>query len=75
MPLNRVVVLLTPLVFAPLAGLITLQAAKLGLDLPTDEALSSLVEVFTYGVGAVIAFMKSRQWLNGWQLYEERNDA
>lgn len=65
---NRMVALLTPLLFAPLAGTIAALAAKYfpGLDIPQ----SAIEEVFI--AGALIAFAKAAQWTQGWQKYEAR---
>lgn len=75
MPLNRIVVLLTPLVFAPLAGFIAVQAAKLGIDLPKDKVLKVVVEDSAFVLGALIAWAKAHHWLTGWQLAEARDDV
>ena len=65
---NRLVALLTPLVFAPLAGSISALAAKYFpfVEVPTG----ALQEIFI--AGALIAFAKAAQWTQGWQKYEER---
>ena len=65
---NRMVALLTPLLFAPLAGTISALAAKYfpGIDIPQ----SAIEEVFI--AGALIAFAKAAQWTQGWQKYEAR---
>jgi hypothetical protein len=64
---NRVVALLTPLVFAPLAGSI---AAWLATNVPgTNITSDQLTGIFI--TGALIAFGKSAQWLHGWQKWEE----
>jgi hypothetical protein len=65
---NRIVALLTPLVFAPLAGTAATLAAKYfpGTDIPA----SSFEEIFI--AGALIALAKSAQWTQGWQKYEAR---
>ena len=68
---NRIVAVLTPLVFAPLAGTI---AALVAHNFPGVEiSESSLTQVFI--AGALIAFAKAAQWTRGWQKYEERHDA
>jgi hypothetical protein len=68
---NRVVAVLTPLVFAPLAGAI---AAWLAENVPgADVSSDQLTGVFI--TGALIAFGKSAQWLHGWQKWEEREAA
>lgn len=65
---NRVVAVLTPLVFAPLAGAIATWIAD---NLPGAEiSASSLEEVFIGG--ALIALAPAAQWLHGWQKYEAR---
>ena len=68
---NRVVTALTPLVFAPLAGAISVFAAANvpGLDIDTGQ----LQAVFI--AGATIAFGKAALWLKGWQEFEQRDDA
>lgn len=65
---NRIVAILTPLVFAPLAGSIAALAAQHfpGLEI----SASSLEEVFI--AGALIALAKGGQWLHGWQKHEQR---
>jgi hypothetical protein len=70
MTLNRIVALLTPLVFAPLAGVISTWAANNlpGVTLPPDK----IEEVFI--AGALIALAPAAQWLHGWQKYEARQD-
>jgi hypothetical protein len=72
--LNRVVVILTPLVFAPLAGFITLLLAKLGIH-PSDSSVQGVViQGGTFALGALIAFAKAHKWLQGWQSWEKRQD-
>ena len=70
MSLNRIVALLTPLVFAPLAGVVSTWAADNlpGVTLPPDK----IEEVFI--AGALIALAPAAQWLHGWQKYEQRQD-
>jgi hypothetical protein len=65
---NRIVALLTPLVFAPLAGAIATWAAD---NLPGVQVpQSALQEVFI--AGALIALAPAAQWLHGWQKWEQR---
>lgn len=65
---NRIVALLTPLVFAPLAGAIASWTAK---HFPGFEvSQSALEEIFI--AGALIALAPAAQWLHGWQKYEAR---
>ena len=65
---NRIVALLTPLVFAPLAGAIATWVAE---NFPGVEVSSSaLEEIFI--AGALIALAPAAQWLHGWQKWEER---
>jgi hypothetical protein len=68
MSLNRFVALLTPLVFAPLAGFVSTWAAEHmpGVDIPPDK----LEQVFI--AGALIALAPAAQWLHGWQKFEAR---
>ena len=70
MTLNRIVALLTPLIFAPLAGVISTWAANNlpGVTVPPDK----IEEVFI--AGALIALAPAAQWLHGWQKYEARQD-
>jgi hypothetical protein len=70
MSLNRIVALLTPLVFAPLAGVVSTWAADNlpGVTLPADK----VEEIFI--AGALIALAPAAQWLHGWQKYEQRRD-
>jgi hypothetical protein len=65
---NRVVALLTPLVFAPLAGAIAAWIAK---HFPAvDVSQDDLQQVFV--AGALIALVPATQWLHGWQKHEAR---
>jgi hypothetical protein len=64
---NRIVVLLTPLVFAPLAGFISLKLADLGINLSSSRAQDIIVQGAIFLGGVIIAFLKSRKWLQGWQ--------
>jgi hypothetical protein len=68
MSLNRIVALLTPLVFAPLAGFASTWAAEHlpGVDVPPDQ----LEQIFI--AGALIALAPAAQWLHGWQKHEAR---
>jgi hypothetical protein len=68
---NRIVAVLTPLVFAPLAGTI---AAFVAHNFPGVEiSEGSLTQIFI--AGALIALAKAAQWTRGWQMYEERQEA
>jgi hypothetical protein len=67
---NRIVAVLTPLVFAPLAGTI---AAFVAHNFPGVEiSEGSLTQIFI--AGALIALAKAAQWTRGWQKYEERHE-
>jgi hypothetical protein len=70
-PPNRTVALLTPLVFAPLAGAISVAAAKYLPGVTIDEG--SLEAVFI--AGATIALGPAGMWLKGWQAHEQRDAA
>jgi hypothetical protein len=71
MSLNRSVAVLTPLVFAPLAGAVATWIAE---HFPGVEvSQSSIEEIFI--AGALIAFAKSAQWMHGWQKWEAREAA
>ena len=71
MSLNRVVAVLTPLVFAPLAGAVTAWLAEHFPGFNVEQ--SSLEEIFI--AGALIALAPAAQWLHGWQKYEARQAA
>jgi hypothetical protein len=65
---NRIVAILTPLVFAPLAGVISTWAAE---NLPGVQiSQSAMEEIFV--AGALIALAPALQWLYGWQKHEAR---
>jgi hypothetical protein len=65
---GRLVAFLTPLIFAPLAGSISVFAAR---HLPgVDIDQGSLQAIFI--AGATIAFGKAALWLKGWQDWEKR---
>ncbi|HEU4702723.1 MAG TPA: hypothetical protein VFS37_09600 [Conexibacter sp.] len=65
---NRIVAVLTPLLFAPLAGAC---AAWLSQHFPgVDVDKDALQEIFI--AGALIALAPAAQWLHGWQKYEAR---
>jgi hypothetical protein len=64
---NQLVAALTPVVFAPLAGAISVWAAK---HAGANINASSLQAVFI--AGATIALAKAALWLKGWQAYEKR---
>ncbi len=68
-PLNRTVAALTPLVFAPLAGAISVAAAKYAPGVTIDEG--SLEAIFI--AGATIAFGNAGLWTKGWQAQEQRD--
>jgi hypothetical protein len=65
---NRIVAVLTPLVFAPAAGAIAAWAAKHAPGVSISQ--QDLTNVFI--AGALIALAPAAQWLHGWQKYEER---
>ena len=70
-PPNRTVAVLTPLVFAPLAGAISVAAAQYAPGMNVDE--SSITAIFI--AGATIAFGKAAQWTKGWQAQEQGDAA
>lgn len=65
---NRVVAVLTPLVFAPAAGVVATWAAE---NLPGVQVSQGALEEIFIG-GALIAFAPALQWLHGWQKHEAR---
>ena len=68
---NRIVAFLTPLVFAPLAGVISTWAAENlpGVNIPQD----AMMEIFI--AGALIALAPAAQWLHGWQKFEQAREV
>ncbi len=72
---NRLVAILTPLVFAPVAAFITLKLADLGIDFG-DSTDDLIIQGSIFAFGAFVAWAKSQQWLKGWQGWEKQvNDA
>ena len=65
---NRIVALLTPLVFAPLAGVTSTWLAR---HFPGVHVSQSDLQSIFIG-GALIALAPAAQWLHGWQKYEAR---
>jgi hypothetical protein len=65
---NRVVAVLTPLLFAPLAGAI---AAWLAEHFPGIQVDRDAVEKI-FIAGALTALAPATQWLHGWQKHEAR---
>ena len=65
---GRLVAFLTPVIFAPLAGSISVLAARYLPGVDIDEG--SLQAIFI--AGATIAFGKAALWLKGWQDWEKR---
>jgi hypothetical protein len=65
---NRIVAVLTPLVFAPAAGAVSAWVAKHapGVELSSQE----LTNIFI--AGALVALAPAAQWLHGWQKYEQQ---
>jgi hypothetical protein len=63
---NRIVAILTPLVFAPLAGAVCAWVADNvpGASISQDQ----LTNIFI--AGALVALAPAAQWLHGWQKYE-----
>jgi hypothetical protein len=68
---NRAVAVLTPLVFAPLAGAVSVLIARYAPGVDIDS--SSLEAIFI--AGATIAFAKAGIWLKGWQEHEKRQEV
>jgi len=65
---NRIVAVLTPLLFAPAAGAICAYLAEHFPGVEVDQG--SLQQVFV--AGAAIALVPAAQWLHGWQKHEAR---
>ena len=65
---GRLVAFLTPLIFAPLAGSISVLAARYLPGVDIDQG--RLQGIFI--AGATIAFGKAALWLKGWQDWEKR---
>ncbi len=65
---GRLVAILTPLIFAPLAGSICVLAARYLPGVDIDQG--RLQGIFI--AGATIAFGKAAIWLKGWQDWEKR---
>jgi hypothetical protein len=65
---NRVVAVLTPLIFAPLAGAAAAWLAEHFPGFQVDQ--KALEEIFI--AGALIALAPAIQWLHGWQKFEAR---
>ena len=66
---NRIVAVLTPLLFAPAAGAICAYLAEHFPGVEVDQG--SLQQVFV--AGAAIALVPAVQWLHGWQKFEARS--
>lgn len=64
---NRVVAVLTPLLFAPLAGAISAYAARHFPGVKVDEGQVQAIFI----AGSTIAFAKAALWLKGWQDWEK----
>jgi hypothetical protein len=69
---NRVVAILTPLVFAPLAGFVTAWVARNAPGLP---ALDTTQVTALFVAGATIAFGKAALWMRGWHLHMQSADG
>jgi hypothetical protein len=65
---GRIVAILTPLVFAPLAGSIAVLAARYFPGVDIDQGRLQAIFI----AGATIAFGKAAIWLKGWQDWEKR---
>ncbi len=65
---GRLVTILTPLVFAPLAGSIAVLAARYFPGVDIDQGRLQAIFI----AGATIAFGKAAIWLKGWQDWEKR---
>lgn len=66
-PPNRIVVILTPLLFVPAAGFVTAYVAQKFPGLPTFST-GEVVGIFAGG--GLIAARAANKWLDGWQKHE-----
>ena len=71
-PVNRVVAILTPIVFVPAAGFITTWLAKNAPGLPALDS-TELTGLFILGGGA--ALTAAYKWMSGWHAYEKNITA
>lgn len=67
---GRLVAILTPVLFAPLAGSICVLAARYLPGVDIDQGRLQAIFI----AGATIAFGKAALWLKGWQDWEKRHD-
>ena len=67
---NRIVTFLTPTVFAPLAGTISLWLAQHFPGVASHIGTSDIANAIIWIAGAVIAWAMSHKWLGGWQRWE-----
>ena len=65
---GRLVAILTPVLFAPLAGSICVLAARYLPGVDIDQGRLQAIFI----TGATIAFGKAALWLKGWQDWEKR---
>lgn len=65
---GRLVAILTPVLFAPLAGSICVLAARYLPGVDIDQGRLQAIFI----TGATIAFGKAAIWLKGWQDWEKR---
>jgi membrane protein implicated in regulation of membrane protease activity len=71
-PPNRIVALLTPLVFVPVSGFVSAWVAK---HFPGLPAFSSAQITGFMLVGALSALAAGYKWVDGWQKAEERGET
>lgn len=68
---GRLVAILTPVLFAPLAGSICVLAARYLPGVDIDQGRLQAIFI----AGATIAFGKAALWLKGWQDWEKRQES
>ena len=68
---GRLVAILTPVLFAPLAGSICVLAARYLPGVDIDQGRLQAIFI----TGATIAFGKAALWLKGWQDWEKHEDV
>lgn len=66
-PPNRIVAILTPIIGVPVAGYLSVQAAKW---IPGHPHYDPAVILGLFAAGALSALALANKWLDGWQQHE-----